>query len=437
MANYPTLQRDPSFWGMTATQFLGAFNDNVFKMLVLLICADYVKAKQLENSPYFDPYQTAASFLFALAFVLFSGVAGYFADRYSKKSIIVSSKVAEGGIMLLGMLVFLIGTPGSSTFIFVLFAVLFLMGLQSAYFGPSKYGVLPEIFSDSDLPKINGVIVGTTFLAIIFGTALTGILKQSLGDQLWWINLLCVGLAVAGTGTSLLIRRPEPAQPKLRFSLVNWFGEPAVWRRVIQDRMLLRVLVVYSVFWFVGGVITLTITLVGKVQLGLDDNTAALFNAAMGLGIGSGCVCAAKLSGADVKMWLVRYGSLGLFLGIAGASLLAVVAIPQATKSWLIGGSLFLGGFFGGWVAIPLQVFIQARPEPEFKGRVVAIMNVMTWIGIALASVYYFAALAVTGFQMDPSWIMLTSGLIMLLASVVLPLKSVEHLKQEHGDADA
>ena len=120
---------------------------------------------------------------------MFVGFAGYLSDRYSKKRIVVGCKVAEIGVMLLGFLVFLTGTPGSSSFIVLLFGVLFLMGLQSAFFGPSKFGILPEMFSDTDLPTINGVILATTFLAIIFGTVLAGVLKDLLGDDLWIISL--------------------------------------------------------------------------------------------------------------------------------------------------------------------------------------------------------------------------------------------------------
>ena len=123
---------------MTATQFLGAFNDNLFKMLLMLICADYVMVRAAGDggNPYFDPFQTAASLLFAFAFVMFSGFAGFLSDRYRKKGIVVASKVAEIFVMSMGLLVFLTGNPGGNSFIVMLFAVLFLMGMQSAFFGP-------------------------------------------------------------------------------------------------------------------------------------------------------------------------------------------------------------------------------------------------------------------------------------------------------------
>lgn len=430
MTELPSLRRDRAFWGVTATQFLGAFNDNVFKMLLLLICTDYVRQHPSATiNPYFDPYQTIASLLFALAFVTFTGLAGFLSDRFPKRGLVIACKVAEIVVMGAGLFVFLTGTAGSFFFIVTLFLVLFLMGTQSAFFGPSKYGILPELFKEADLPIVNAVVVATTFLAIIFGTALGGYLKDLLGNDLWWISVVCVGLAILGTVTATLIRKTPAAQPTLRFNAKSWFIEPKIWRTVLQDRLLFRVLIVYSVFWFVGGVVTLTITLVGQIQMQLEATVTALFNAGVGLGIGVGSIWAARLSKHEVRFSLVKQGCVGVFISTAFASMVAIVPFDSSVKSWVFGLTMVSVGFFGGWVAIPLQVYIQAHPRAEYKGRVIAVMNLMTWIGILLASVYYFGALAISQFQLDPSWILLSTGVIMLLAGLLSGLKSVEHLK--------
>src|SRR5579859_3492368 len=140
----PSLWRDPSYHSMNVTQFLGAFNDNLFKQLVLLICVDYLAATGIN-------YQTFALFLFAFPFVLFSGFAGYLADRISKQRIIVAMKIAEIAVMFAGFLAFH-ATYGR---IGCLLIVVFLMGTHSAFFGPSKYGILPELFREEDLPQVN------------------------------------------------------------------------------------------------------------------------------------------------------------------------------------------------------------------------------------------------------------------------------------------
>ena len=184
--NLPTLGRDRSFYGMTVTQFLGAFNDNLFKQLVLLYCLD-VKARSGAD------YQSWAQAIFAIPFVLFSGMAGWLADRNSKRTIVVLAKVAEIVIMAMGMFVFLYGSDVPKETLMMLFVVLACMSLQSAFFGPPKYGILPELFRDSDLSAANGIFQMTTFVAIIMGGAIGGIGKEYLGDQLWMMSAVLCG----------------------------------------------------------------------------------------------------------------------------------------------------------------------------------------------------------------------------------------------------
>ena len=157
---------------MTTTQFLGAFNDNLFKQMLILLAVSAPAAAV--NAPQQDR-QGSANVIFSLAFILFSGFAGYLSDRNPKRNIIVASKVAEIVAMLLGIVAFLLfpiaGLNG-------LLLVLFLTGVQSAFFGPGKYGILPEMLRKEDLPRANGVMLMTTFLAIILGTAFAGFLND-------------------------------------------------------------------------------------------------------------------------------------------------------------------------------------------------------------------------------------------------------------------
>ena len=152
----PPLLHDRAFWGLNLTQFLGAFNDNLFKQLVMLICVDQARDGGQDM-------QWLAMILFACPFLAFSGFAGFLSDRFSKRRIIVLCKAAEFLIVVLGMIGFSTGHLG------VLLGVLCLMGVHSAFFGPSKYGILPEILRPGDLPRANGMILMATFLAIIFG----------------------------------------------------------------------------------------------------------------------------------------------------------------------------------------------------------------------------------------------------------------------------
>ena len=200
-AALPSLYKDPSFWGMSVTQFLGAFNDNLFKMLILLLATPSAEAIAAGEDA--RDLQSEAMIIFATAFLLFSGFAGFLADKVSKRSVIVGSKVAEIVVMTAGLVGFyyydVIGLTG-------MMAILFFMGLQSAFFGPSKYGILPEMLRESDLPRANGIILMLTFLAIIFGVALAGFLLDLLGSKVWIASFVCIAIAIVGTITSLPIR---------------------------------------------------------------------------------------------------------------------------------------------------------------------------------------------------------------------------------------
>jgi acyl-[acyl-carrier-protein]-phospholipid O-acyltransferase/long-chain-fatty-acid--[acyl-carrier-protein] ligase len=233
----PTLSRDASFWSMAVTQFLGAFNDNVFKQLILLLATPTVAQVAAGTA---EDLQSQAQLVFAASFLIFSGFAGYLSDRFSKRPIVILSKAAEIVCMLLGMVGFffydLIGFPG-------MLCVLFLMGTQSAFFGPSKYGILPEMLRPADLPRANGIFLMLTFLAIIFGMAAAGELKELLGNRLWIASLVCVGIAVLGTITSLWVRRVPPAQPDLEYRASCWVISNDMLALLRKDRELLWAIV--------------------------------------------------------------------------------------------------------------------------------------------------------------------------------------------------
>jgi MFS family permease len=382
------LTRDRSFWGMTATQFLGAFNDNVFKQLVLLICVDYVALRGLDH----DPYQTTAQGLFALPFVLCSGFAGWLSDRYSKRTIVVLCKVAEIVVMAAGTIAFLTGTMGEDGLLYMLFAVLFVMGLQSAFFGPSKYGILPELFHEDDLPQANGIVQMTTFLAIIFGLAVCGMAKQLLqeaGIGLWVLSAGCIGIAFAGTLTSLLVRSTPIAHPGLPLKPSSLAIDSRTCQLMWADRPLLIVLLISSLFWFLGGLLLPAINAYGKQQIGLNDFHTSILNACVGLGIAAGCVIAGRMSGHSVRFGLVRRGAWGI---VVTAALLSgvphVTDNPQLAEA-LSAGLLVMLGISAGLFAVPLQVFLQVRPPRDQKGRMIGAMNLINWIGILAAALFY------------------------------------------------
>jgi len=188
--------RPRDFRALVGAQLLGAFNDNLFKQLLLLMAA-------LTLFPGQDK-QGLAFAVFALPFIIFSGMAGDLSERFSKRSIIWRMKLAEIVVMGLGLWALQI-----QSWAFLL-GVLFLMGLQSAFFGPSKYGVIPELVGPSKLVRANGTIAMTTFMGVLFGQALAGPLLDNFGDTLWIVGLVCVAFAIVGRCSLPLCGRSQP-----------------------------------------------------------------------------------------------------------------------------------------------------------------------------------------------------------------------------------
>ena len=237
--------RDRSFWGLTISQLLGAFNDNMFKQLVLLLCLEKAHdIAQATGGPISDHYQPIAMAVFAIPWILFSGVSGYLADRISKRRIVVFCKSLEIVVMGCGLLAFLSGE------LWALFIVLFLMSTQSTVFGPAKFGILPEQFRSEDLPRINGIFQMTTFLAIILGFASAGILKEALPGQegLALVSVISIGIAIAGTAAAFFVRPTPVAQPDLKLTWQAAGIDKDNWRLLQDNRFLLGVLLVSSLF---------------------------------------------------------------------------------------------------------------------------------------------------------------------------------------------
>jgi acyl-[acyl-carrier-protein]-phospholipid O-acyltransferase/long-chain-fatty-acid--[acyl-carrier-protein] ligase len=375
----PPLARDASFGGMAATQFLGAFNDNLFKQLILLLATP--TAAELAAGTTTDR-QGEAQFVFAASFLIFSGFAGYLSDRYSKRPIVILAKVAEIAVMLMGMVGFLLfDTIGLSGMLFVLF----LMGTQSAFFGPSKYGILPEMLRPADLPRANGIFLMLTFLAIIFGTALAGPLS---GGRIWLGSLMCVAIAVVGTATSLLVRAVPPAQPDLKHRWSHWGMSREIRQLLRDDRQLFWAILAMAIFWMVGGIVLPAVNALGKTQLGLGEKRTSLLAAAIGLGIAAGCMLGGYLSRGRVNPRVVTSGAFGI------VAMLVLMCLPGGPHRHLLGfaGSipvLMLLGLASGMFIVPVQVALQSRPPKEEKGRMIATMNQFSWVGVILGAVFY------------------------------------------------
>src|SRR5436189_6283178 len=192
----------PFLW----TQFLGAFNDNLFKIVVSMLAVQMASGSEAGRN------LSLVGAIFILPFLLFSGYAGQLADIYSKRTVLIVTKSLEIVAAGIGLIAF------ASGHLQLTYAVLFLIAVQATFFSPAKYGILPEILPDSDLSRANGVLEMSTFVAIVLGTALGGYMFDALADRRWIIGLTVIAVALTGTAMSFRIPRVAPAAPERRMT---------------------------------------------------------------------------------------------------------------------------------------------------------------------------------------------------------------------------
>ncbi len=367
------------FWSLFVTQFQGAFSDNLFKWLVVFTVWTLYSA---EGDRDFMVLLVGA--IFALPFILFSMAGGHLADRYSKRTVTIGTKIAELGTMTLGLIgLALVNIP-------LLLTVVFLMSTQSAFFGPSKYGLLPEILPKERLSWGNGILSLGTFAAVILGLLAAGFLSTEFGGRPSWSGAVLVGLALIGLATSVGITRVPPADPKKVFRW-NMFGE--LWsqvRLIARQRVLFLAILGSVYFWFLGALLQVNILIYGKLVYQFDDMASSYLQSTLAVGIGVGCVAAGYLSGKKIEYGLVPLGSAGL--AVFGA-------FPFLFDLSPTGFAVNLGflGFFGGFYFVPIMALIQRVPDPEVKGIVLGANGVLTFVGVFLSAGVLFLLLGPAG----------------------------------------
>jgi len=415
------------FWFLFTTQFQGAFSDNLYKFLVtyLIIGMGFSTEQR-------DQLVPVVSALFALPFILFSMNGGYFADRYSKRSVAIAAKIAEIFIMCLATLAFWVGSVP------LMLAVVFLMSTQSAYFGPTKYGLLPELLPEKELSWGNGVIGLGTYLSIIAGTVVAGYLSDLLGDKQVWSGAVLIGLACLGMMASTGITRLPAANPSKPLQVNPLSGLVGQLRLIRADRVLFLSVLGSTFLWFLGALFQPTIIFYGKDILDLSDTESGYLQATLAVGIGLGSVTAGYLSGKKIEYGLIPIGATGLTvfgLLLAWPQVLTPVVrvlgtVFHAPAAWLAGEramvttlfpslptgfsevalGLFCLGASCGFYFVPISALIQHRPDPGNKGGVIAASNMLSFLGIFASAGVYFLLV---------SWLRLTPPQVFLVASVL------------------
>jgi acyl-[acyl-carrier-protein]-phospholipid O-acyltransferase/long-chain-fatty-acid--[acyl-carrier-protein] ligase len=396
------------FWSLFITQFQGAFSDNLLQKLVIFMFLGL-------NMPLTEEHKIGerVGMLFSLPFILFSLFGGYLADRFSKRTVTIAVKIFE----VLVMCFVCAGLAWQNRQI--LLAGIFCMGTHSAFFGPSKYGLLPELLPDKKLSWGNGVLEFGTFTAIILGTVAAAFLHQLFGAGQLWSGVILIGLALVGLGTSLGITRVPAADPSRKFQ-DDFLGQiVGQLRSVARDRSLSLAFLANTYFNFLGALLMLNIFFYGAYVLKIGDTDIGLLNVALAMGIGVGSVAAGYASAGKIEHGLVPYGAFGLSLASAA------LAFPGLSLPWALVW-LALLGFAGGFFIVPVSAILQHNPEPSKKGEVLAAANWLSFVGIFLASLAY--DLLADVLNLSPRTIFLFGGVMTLVGAILVLILSPDSL---------
>jgi len=371
------LMRERRFLPMFLTQFLGAFNDNVFKTaLITLVIFRAGQLTQIDGKT----LATLLPGLFILPFFLFSATSGQLADKFEKSTIARAVKLFEIAVMSLAAWGFLTNS------LWQLVAALFLMGLHSTIFGPVKYGYLPQHLKPEELMGGNGMIETGTFVAILLGEVLGAVLAMLPGV---YAATTVVAIAVLGWWFS----RDIPLTPAVDAKLViNWNPFSETWRNLRfakTNRTVWLSLLGISWFWFYGATLLAQFPTYSREVLGGDESVFILLLTFFSFGIGAGSMLCERLSGHKVEIGLVPFGAIGLTLfGIdlyfatpaaaqSGAAILHFTDFLAASTHWRLLADIVLLGLFGGFYIVPLYALVQTRSEKSHQSRIIAANNIL------------------------------------------------------------
>ncbi|WP_069471981.1 MFS transporter [Candidatus Marithrix sp. Canyon 246] len=408
------------FLPLFITQFLGAFNDNVYKnALVILIIFQGSSLYGIDT----NIIVTLSAGIFILPYFLFSATAGQLADCYEKSQLIRRVKILEIVIMSLAIIAFYYQN------ILMLIVLLFLMGTQSTLFGPLKYSILPQHLATEELTAANGLISMGTFLAILLGTILGGILI-SLTNGALIIGCLVIILAILGFVSSRYI----PTAVSTEKIKINWniaTETVKIMRYALEDRSVFIAIIAISWFWFIGATYLSQVPAYSKYILGSNNEVVTLLLTMFSVGIGLGSMLCARLSNGRIELGLVPVGAIGIIIfsiDIYFSSLhFIALSLPEAQMnaiqfldiagSWRVLLDLVLIGLFGGFYIVPLNAMVQKRSHPNRRARVIAANNILNALFMVISALSTVAVLQI-GFTIAD--IFLSLGILTVIISAIL-----------------
>jgi len=385
-----------AFLPLFGVQFLGAFNDNLFKSALVM----FITFKA--TTSHIALLTTLAAGIFILPFFTFSAFAGNITDQFEKTRLVRQIKLAEIGIMLLGGLAFILSSLTG------MFIVLFLMGIQSAFFGPLKYAILPELLKEAELTPANAWFSASTFIAILLGTLVGGwVILVSEGNI--WLSALVIGCALLGYGFSRLmpLAHPRPYPKKVHFRPLFLTHQEVLAGRQYPQAFL--AVIAISWFWFLGAGYLSQIPVMVKINLSGNESVVLLFLTTFSLGIGIGAFLINRLISKFKTLSALSFHALML----VGISILMIISNlymnqsshPQTLKnileylqdlpSLIVLICLLFIAILGGAYIVPLYTHLQVNAPEYFRGRMIAVNNIVNSLLMVLSSLVFIVGYSI------------------------------------------
>lgn len=393
-------------------QFFGAMNDNLLKVVLAFAVVRGVWANDLG-----DGGEGIVSVCFTLPFLLLSGFAGQIADRHSKRNVTLWVKAVEIPIALLAGIGFYFEN------LYVTLLALVALTCQSSFFGPAKYGMIPELVDEKNLSRANGSINMMTNIAVILGTIIAGTTSVHYhgangGEGKTWLpGALMVTTAVLGMAASLLITRLKAGDKDLDLNYNPFSTYVETIRKMAKSRLLM-VMMAWGYFYLLAGLALSTLFRYPEV-LGVGDDEASVLMGVLGIAIGLGCATAGFISGDKIEPRLTTIGAAGLVIFFF---LLAAVPpwMPDARPMVRVALSnvaffIFFAGFFAGFYIIPLQALLQKLSPDDERGQFLGTANAVSFAFMTVAGFAYY--LIMPAFKDKPQHMFYVSSALMLIGA--------------------
>jgi len=385
MAKHLITQR--RFLPYFCTQFLGAFNDNVYRYAFAILIT-YFLAEEHRGV-----YLNSALIAFILPFFLLGAITGQLADKFEKAWLIRQIKLAEIIIMLCGcMALYYKNMPG-------MLAVLFALGAQSAFFGPIKYSILPQHVKPNEILSANAYVEAGTFIAILLGQVLGGALSEQ-ESYLPYLMTAIVGFAVLGWFSARMIPDAPAASPDLKISLNIFTKTAEIIRMARENHGVFQSILANSWFWFFGAIVLTLFPKFAIEVLNGDPKVAIFLLATFTIGIALGSFACSIFSSGRVELGLVPIGALGMsiFTWILGGieidtggqlrNITEILAVPGVLSAL---ANLIMIAFFAGLFIVPLYTYMQTNSTESKRSRIIAVNNIINSLFMVVAGAFGIA----------------------------------------------